>query len=102
MIKAASLANAITLVLGIIYAARAFLAVTAPDFMIGLVQTWFRGMNVEVNQALVPLSWGSFFVGLLTAVVLTWVVTYTSVSLYNYFSHAEREAEKHRGRYAAV
>lgn len=102
MIKATSFANAITLVAGIIYAARAFLSVLAPDFMIGLAQTWFRAMNLEVGQAITPLTWGSFIVGIFTVVVLTWVVTYTTASLYNYFAHAERMAERHQKGYSAA
>lgn len=83
MIKSVPFANAVTIVTAIFYVVCVTLSYIAPDFIMGITQSWIHTLNLEVLKANVNLSLVQVIYGLVTLSVVTWVTTYASIELYN-------------------
>ena len=102
MIRPTAFANAITTMMVVLYLTCATLSILFPNFLVGLAQSWVHTLNIEIIKATTPMTFGSFMYGLLSAAILTWVVTYATTGVYRYFVHREQEVAKyHRGYMAA-
>ena len=83
MLNAKAFANAASAVMGIWVVACAALSFIAPDLLFSLAQSWMHTINLETVKASFNPSLGSLVWGLVTAVGLTWITTYGTISLYN-------------------
>lgn len=90
MIRANSLANAVTLVMLILYVACAAISFAAPDFILGMGQTWVHTINMDLIKSTRQMTFGSFVWGAASLGVLTWLVTYGTAVSYNYFVKREK------------
>ena len=97
MIKSTSLANAITTMAVMLYFVCAAISLVFPAFILGLAQSWVHTVNMEIIRVTSPFTFGSFMYGLISLSLLTWIVSYGTVALYNYFAHREEAVRYHRG-----
>ena len=74
-------ANSIAISTGIIYVACAAFVAILPDISKTVMQSWFHGINLEALWTGAPR--GNFVLGLITAVIGTWLVGYLFAWLYN-------------------
>ncbi|KKT65856.1 MAG: hypothetical protein UW60_C0032G0012 [Candidatus Woesebacteria bacterium GW2011_GWA2_44_33] len=79
-----SWANASAVTVGIIYVFCAAAVAILPGFSRTVAQSWFHGMDLAAIWTGAPR--GNFVIGLLTAMVGTWLVGRVFVGLYNRFS----------------
>lgn len=74
-------------------ATTAFIAVTcalaillAPEFSLGIAQSWFHGIDLaKVRTAVAPPA-GSVIYGWITATIAGWIVGYVFATVYNWFA----------------
>ena len=97
MIKPTSLANAVTAMMMALYFVCTGISLVAPGFILGLAQSWVHTVNMEIVRATSPFTFGSFIYGLISLSILTWIVSYGTVALYNYFAHREEAVRYHQG-----
>lgn len=90
MIRANSLANAVTLVMLILYVACAAISAAAPDFVLGVGQAWVHTINMELIKSTQQMTLGTFVWGAVSLGALTWLVTYGTAVSYNYFVKREK------------
>jgi len=83
MAKPIVLANAITTVAVIAFAACGILAYIAPDLLLGIANSWFHAISLEVARASEPMSLGTFTFGIITFGIYIWVIIFAGASLYN-------------------
>ena len=83
MAKPIVLANAITTVAVLAFAACGILAYIAPDLLLGIVNSWSHALNLEVARASEPMSLGIFTFGIVTFGVYIWVIIFAGATLYN-------------------
>lgn len=83
MLNAKAFANAASAVMAIWVVVCAFLSITMPDLLFTVVQSWMHTINLEPVKATFTPNLGSLLLGLVSAVGLTWVTTYGTISLYN-------------------
>lgn len=83
MLNAKAFANAAAAVMAgwVIFCAG--VSYVAPDLLFSVAQSWTHNMNLEVVRASFAQDLGSVIFGLVTAVGLTWVTAYGTISLYN-------------------
>lgn len=81
MLKSVPFANAVTIVTVVFYIVCVVLSAIAPDFIIGIAQSWIHSLTLEMSKT--TLSLGSVIYGLLTISVVTWITTYAAIELYN-------------------
>jgi uncharacterized protein DUF5676 len=82
MIKPIVLANAVAVVVGTGYILCRFIAAVAPQFLFNVGQSWLHTVNLEPLRTSGSMSTGMFVVGLVTIMVVSWVVAYTTAELY--------------------
>ena len=99
MLRKTAVANAVTTMMGILYVVCAGLSLIVPDFVVGIGQAWVHTLNLEIARATDVMTFGSFIWGFVSLTALTWLVTYGTVALYNYFAHREEVAERHHRGY---
>lgn len=58
----------------------------APDFLFQIGQSWVHTVELESTQVTGSFAFGPLLLGLVSAAVVTWVVTYVTVVLYNKWS----------------
>ncbi|EKD91082.1 MAG: hypothetical protein ACD_30C00047G0007 [uncultured bacterium] len=102
MIRPIAAANAVTTAVVILYVVCASLSLIVPDFIVGIVQAWVHTLSLEAVRATSAMTFGSFVWGFISLTVLTWIVTYGTVALYNNFAHREQESERHQRGYMAA
>ncbi len=83
MLNAKAFANAASAVMAVWVIACVLLSFVAPDLLFSVVQTWMHTINLETVKATVNPGLGSLLLGFVTAVGLTWITTYGTISLYN-------------------
>jgi len=54
-----------------------------PDLLFAVAQSWMHTINLNLVKANFSPDLGSIILGLVSAVVLTWVTTYGTIELYN-------------------
>ncbi len=86
MVKASSLANAITLVATTAYLFCGILTYIAPDLFWSFANSWFHAVNLEAVKSAEPMPAGSFIFGIVSFAAYVWVVAFSSGSLYSRFS----------------
>lgn len=83
MLNAKAFANATAAIMGIWVIGCAALAYIAPDLLFTVAQSWTHTMNLEVLKAGFVLNLGTLLLGFVSAVGLTWITTYGTITLYN-------------------
>lgn len=83
MLNAKAFANATSAVMGIWVVFCALLSYIAPDLLFSLAQSWMHTINLETVKTTQSPSLGSLILGFATAVGLTWITVYGTISLYN-------------------
>lgn len=83
MLNAKAFANAVSSVMAIWVLACALLSYMAPDLLFNVAQSWMHTINLESVKATFSPNLGLILWGLLSAVGLTWITTYGTISLYN-------------------
>lgn len=83
MIQAKAMAHALTGVALVFYVLCALIAFLTPDLFFGIVNSWFHGINLELVRATMPMSFGTFLLGVITFGAFVWIVTYAVISVYN-------------------
>ncbi|HLE49690.1 MAG TPA: DUF5676 family membrane protein [Patescibacteria group bacterium] len=78
-------ANAVATTVAAIYIVCALSIVLFPNFVMGIAQSWFHGIDITRIQAF-NVTVGSFFYGLITAVIGGWLVGWCFAHCYNFFS----------------
>jgi hypothetical protein len=82
MIKPIGLANALATVVGAGYILCRLVAAIAPELLFNVGQSWFHTVNLAPVRATGSMSAGMFVLGLVTSVVVSWVVAYATAELY--------------------
>ncbi|KKS13139.1 MAG: hypothetical protein UU67_C0031G0012 [Candidatus Daviesbacteria bacterium GW2011_GWB1_41_5] len=83
MLNAKAFANAAAAIMAIWVAACATLSYIAPDLLFSVTQSWTHSMNLEGLKSTSAPDLGSLVFGFITAVGLTWITIYGTISLYN-------------------
>lgn len=83
MLNAKAFANATATVIGVWIIVCALLAYLVPDVLFAVAQSWTHAMNLEALRSTFVPDLGSLLLGFVTAVGLTWLTTYGTISLYN-------------------
>lgn len=76
-------ANAAAAITALFYIGCTLLSLLAPDFIIGLAQSWVHSLNLEALKALNGFSFSAALWGLVTISALTWATTWATIELYN-------------------
>lgn len=83
MLKAVAFANAFTLVSVGLYVICRVLSLIAPDFLFNVGKAWFHTFSMNSLKVVTPLDLGTFLFGGVSLGLLTWVIAYSGVTLYN-------------------
>jgi hypothetical protein len=83
MLNAKVFANATTAVVVAIFVVCRLVAGLAPDFLFQVGQSWFHTIQLESSQISSSSSIGPLLIGLVSAAVVAWVITYATINLYN-------------------
>lgn len=83
MLNAKAFANAASVLVAVWVVGCALLAYIAPDLLFTVAQSWTHAMNLEVLKANFNPNLGSLLFGLVSATGLTWITTFSAITLYN-------------------
>lgn len=83
MLNAKAFANATATVMAIWVIGCALFAYMAPDLLFTIAQSWTHSMNLEALRTTLTSNTESLILGFVSAVGLTWVITYVTIVLYN-------------------
>ena len=78
-------ANAMAVTVGFIYVSCAFLVTISPEFFKSVATSWFHGMDLSVVWTGTPR--GNFVLGLVSAMIGSWVVGWVFAVAYNKFNN---------------
>ncbi|MEK9178629.1 MAG: DUF5676 family membrane protein [Patescibacteria group bacterium] len=83
MLNSKAFAHAATIVTAVFFAICAALSFVAPDFIVGLGNSWVHALNLEMIRTNTQPSFVTLIYGFVTISVVTWVTTYAVIELYN-------------------
>lgn len=83
MLDAKAFANAASAVMTVWVVVCALLSYVAPDLLFSVAQSWMHTINLESVKATFSPNLGLILWGLVSAVGLTWITTYGTITLYN-------------------
>ncbi len=83
MLKAIPFANAAATVISAVYIFCVGLAYIAPDFLYDVFQPWLWATNIQVMRNGKTIPYDRALFGLVTISLITWIVGYLTISLYN-------------------
>lgn len=83
MLNAKAFANAASAVMAVWVVGCALLSYIAPDLLFSIAQSWTHNINLQSVRTTTVSGLGSVIWGLITAVGLTWVTTFGTITLYN-------------------
>ncbi len=83
MLNAKAFANAASAVMAIWVVACGALSFIAPELLFSVAQSWMHTINLGSVKAGFNPSFGSLLWGFVTAVGLTWITTWGTITLYN-------------------
>ena len=86
MLNAKIFANAAVAIMAVWVVVCVLLSYIVPDLLFSVAQSWMHTINLETVKATFAPDLGSLTLGLVTAVGLTWVAVYATISLYNRWS----------------
>lgn len=86
MLNTKAFANAAATVMAVWVLGCALLSYLMPDLLFSIAKSWMHTINLDSVKAAFTPDLGSLILGLVTAVGLTWVTVYATVSLYNRWS----------------
>ncbi len=86
MLNPKAFAHALTVVTAVFYVVCWLVSYVAPDFVFGIATSWFHTVNLESVKATTQMDLVTALWGLVSISVLTWVTTYASIWLYNYWA----------------
>jgi uncharacterized protein DUF5676 len=82
MIKPVALANALAVVVGAGYVLCRLIAAVAPQVLFNVGQSWLHTVNLEPLRTSGSMSARMFGLGLVTSMVVAWVLAYATAELY--------------------
>lgn len=85
MLHKTAFANALAVVSGSLYLVCVFWVMSARDNFMGMMNSWAHGLDVSALPAKTP-DFGQILVGLVTFVLVSWLVGYAFGATYNYFA----------------
>ena len=88
MLKITPFANALAVVMGVLYIVCRLLVGIAPDLFRSIAQSWFHGYDLSAIPA-GSTTFGGFLLGLITAVLATWLFGYFFAWVYNKLSKSK-------------
>lgn len=94
MLNAKAFANATTAVGVIVFIICRLIAWIAPNFLFQIGQSWFHTIQLESSQMSNSVSVGILLLGLVSAVIVTWLITYGTISLYNKWAEKQNDLSK--------
>lgn len=83
MVNSKVLANSVGTVTGVVFVVCRLIAAIAPNFLFNIGQSWFHTVNLEADKVGASMTVGMFVLGLVSSVVVAWVVAYAIAELYN-------------------
>ena len=83
MLNANAFANASAVVVAAVFIICRIAVIIMPDFVFKVGQSFLHTVRLESGQVSGSLSFGTFILGLVSAVALTWVITFAVITLYN-------------------
>lgn len=83
MLNAKAFANASTVVMLLVYVVCRVVSLVAPDFLFSIARSWFHTFSMESLKGTTPFDLGTFLWGGVSLAILTWLVTYATIALYN-------------------
>lgn len=83
MLNPKAFANAVSIITAVWFVGCWLLSLLIPDLIFNIGQSWMHTINLSAVKTTLTLDPGSFIVGLVTLVGLTWVTTYATIVLYN-------------------
>ena len=83
-LKETAWANASAILTGVVYLVCAAFVTILPDLSKSVMQSWFHGIDLEALWTGAPR--GNFILGLVSAIIGTWLVGYLFAWLYNRFN----------------
>lgn len=86
MLNAKAFANAASAVMTIWVVGCALLSFLMPDLLFSIAKSWMHTINLDTVKVTFAPDLGSLILGFVTAVGLTWVTAYGTISLYNRWS----------------
>ncbi|OGD71350.1 hypothetical protein A3A84_00170 [Candidatus Collierbacteria bacterium RIFCSPLOWO2_01_FULL_50_23] len=81
-----TIAKAASWTVGILYSVCTLVVVYVPDLAIGVVRSWYHTIDAALIQTS-PVTLAGFVTGLVSAMLMFWVVGYLFAGFANYFSH---------------
>ncbi|OGG28838.1 hypothetical protein A2973_04400 [Candidatus Gottesmanbacteria bacterium RIFCSPLOWO2_01_FULL_49_10] len=79
-------ANAAAVTVAFIAVVCALAILIAPEFSLGIAQSWFHGIDLEKVRTAVNPSFGSILYGWITATIGGWLIGYIFARTYNLFT----------------
>lgn len=86
MLNAKAFANAAATVMAVWVIACTTFSYLMPDLLFIVAKSWMHNINLETVKATFVPDLGLLILGLVTATGLTWITTYSVISLYNRWS----------------
>jgi len=86
MIRTIAFANALATVAAAGSVVCAILSLLAPDFVMGIAQTWPHLLNLELIRATTSPGVGSIITGVITFAIVAWLWGYAWAWTYNRFA----------------
>lgn len=83
MLNSKAFAQAVAVVTGIVFVVCRLLTALVPQFVFTIGQSWFHTINLSSVVAGTSMTFSMFIVGLVSSVVLSWLVGYGVAELYN-------------------
>lgn len=83
MLNAKAFANAATIVVVAAFIICRIAAWIIPSFLFQVGQSWFHTIQMEPGQITGSLTFGALLLGLISAAIVTWLMAYSIITLYN-------------------
>lgn len=81
MLKAKPFANALAITMAVVYVVCALAVAVSPNLFRAVATSWFHGVDLEAIWTGGPR--GNFFLGLISAVIFSWLFGYFLAWVYN-------------------
>lgn len=86
MLNAKAFAHAATLVTAVFYLVCLLISYVASDLVFSIAESWLHSISLESLKVATTISLGTAVLGLISISLLTWITTYATIWLYNYFA----------------
>jgi len=89
MLKATSMAAAVTIVATSAFILCGLLSYLAPDLFWSVTGSWLHALSIESIRATEPMAFSTFISGIICFAAYIWVITFAATSLYNRFARSK-------------